>query len=381
MKQYKFTFLFLAVFCGYAAAQTLDTTTLLAISPSIQISTPSSVSKTVVAVPSVSVGQPLVPGTTFQNALDTVGLKITTDTVVVDISRVPVEARPKVSEYLQIWFDYLQDKLSERKRDKKIKALNLTVDDRFFALDAMDGTLTETEFFSASGEGLPIYSMVKIWTSNFIMDRYTQQCYAEGYETCVMKYMLPSVNKNINIKSKMDLLRAISADIQANRYNNHKEFTSENLLAIVTEMVPIFSNKQNPNYLRQHALEIYISFEKRRDEFYKNYELLKLEPDFFAISDIGYATNSYPELAGELLGFLEKPYDYPPGLVRAAYRYLSADIFDFPNDPDGSRRRREKKILHQLEQDKDIKKILPSANFENSVRVLGFREHDLGLKP
>jgi hypothetical protein len=339
------------------------------------------IAETTVASTTVVAMQPVASTSVVSGGEDMVALKITTNTLVIDMSRVPVEARTRVTAYLQIFLDFLQDKLSERKRDKRIQALNLSLDEQFYALDAMDGALTEKEFINKSGEGFHVYSAIKIWTFNLMEDHYNDQCEAEGYETCVMQHMLPGIQKNINIKWKRDLIRNISKTIGDCQNKNHAKFAPENLLAIVNAMVPIFNDKQNPNYLRQDAVELYICFEERKDEFYKNYESLTQDPDFFAISDIGLATLKFPKLADKLLDFLEKPHAYAPGLVRAAYRYLSADIFDFPNDPDGSRRRREKKILHQLEQDKDIRKVIPNADIENDLYIVGSRERHLGLKP
>ena len=331
---------------------------------------------------------------------DLVALHIGTTTVMADMTGIAPDRRESIVAYLQGWFDYVMDKMSDKKLANTSRKLNITDSEQVLTINVLSKMLTDAEYGNRTAEGLPYDSVVKVWTYNAFTQLYYEKCVAElDYESCATKRLLPVLKSNLDYKWKSDVieyLRQAINDFWNNNVSREKKekgnavaasvnmykytFGKKNLYPIMDAFITEFRNKQNEFIVRKRAAFAFMQWELRCNILDDNFKFMETEPKLFNSLNNGLAqaSDNCPQLPNEILVILEHPHEYPEEIVKGAYWFIVGDSTSFRYDPDGSRRQREKRILYSLKADKDMAKLLPGIS--GTLWVISDTERRKGLK-
>ena len=313
---------------------------------------------------------------------DLVALHIGTTTVMADMTGIAQNRRESIAAYLQAWFDFAQDKISASKLGQVMRKLNITDDDQVASINTLAKMLTDGEYLHRwTDKAIPLDSFVKLAAYNAFTQMYYEKCADDlGYEACVMKRLLPQFKDDkTDPKRKIDLVNYFHN--AANDAFKAKEFRLEDWNEVYDAMIEVIKNKQNPLPLRSTTALTWLGYDDRKNLDAKTIEFFMAEPKLFTslgmIFSISLQVKHDTSIAEPFLVILEHPHDYPEDMVKGAYEFIEGDSYNFLYDTDGSRRKREKKILYQLKADKEISKFFDIGEV---LKQIAETEQRLGLK-
>jgi len=235
---------------------------------------------------------------------------------------------------------------------EELKPLSFMDRKTFIGMKLLAATMTDEEF---------MYDNYKNKLSTYIthsMMRNTYElwlikCEATlDNERCVTDKILPAFKAFPDRKVRAFLARSIYRLQEAERWN----FSQRARRLIIDTMFPAVQDKSLPAYYRREIADDWVSAMNTWDDVKSAIEYMKKDPDVFAMEG-GMFTGKFENLHITQIGdvmyeILETPHKYPVGVVHGAFAFANADSCDFPNDKNGKRRARVKKIFHQLAEDK-----------------------------
>ena len=337
-------------------------------------------SANVVAPSSATVNAAMVNGALFRGA-DAAGMyivKIGTETAVADMRGISPQSQKKIYQYLQNSFDYLSKKKGGVNYEVTKTWIHLSDDELFQAFNVMGRMLTMKEYDERnSGKGPRTIADKKEYFYLYLSMEYLGNCERwQSASNCITKELIPRIQStDTDDKVKDDLVDLIiSVD---NDNSDNKKIRS----IISKAMIPIFTNKNNPMFLRIAACILWIAREDSYEAMKHYIEEIKMEPELFlgASDKFILLVEKAPGLAEYFFKILEHPHEYPDYMVKGAYNFIEGDAWSFGGDTDGSRRKREKQILHNFQADPRMVKLF-SYQLRETLDRISYTEKRWGLK-